>query len=111
MTRTVLLLFLTWTVAGSTACFLGSGGEVVTLEVGPETVECVGEAVQRCLRVREHPGDAWRNFYDPIQGFTHEEGFLYRLSVLRERVSDPVADQSSFSWRLLRVLSKEPVEG
>jgi hypothetical protein len=90
------------------ACgFPGSGGEVVTLEVGPETVACVGEAEQRCLRVREPPESEWRNFYDTIEGFTHEEGWVYRLSVLRERVEHPLADASSFTWKLLEVLARE----
>lgn len=81
--------------------------DIVTLEVAPQTVECVGEAVQRCLQVRESPEEEWRYFYDTIEGFTYEEGYTYVLRVLRQRVDDPPADGSALRWRLLEVLSKE----
>jgi len=82
--------------------------DVLILEVGPETVECVGEMVQRCLRVRLAPDEAWKNFYDPIEGFEYEEGFLYRIEVERSHVPKPLADASSYEYRLLRIISKEP---
>ena len=94
---------------GSTCGTLTSAEpEVLILEVGPETVACVGEMVQRCLQVRAGPEEEWKNFYDPIEGFEHEEGFLYRIEVERTRVPEPLADASSYTYRLLRVLSKEP---
>ena len=86
-----------------------SAQEVIDLEVGPTTVACVGEAERRCLQVRDRPDEAWRNFYDRIEGFTHEENVLYRIRVMRTRIANPVADGSSFSWRLLEVLSRDPV--
>ena len=86
-------------------------GEVITLEIAPHTAECRGEALRRCLQVRRAPGEAWTNFYDAIEGFEHEPGVTYRIEVLRRRVPDPPADGSAFTWRLLRVLSREPASG
>lgn len=82
--------------------------EELTLEVAPQTVACSGEAPQRCLLVRRPGEDEWTRFYDPIAGFTHEEGFRYTIVVLRRRLEATPADASSFEYRLLRILSKEP---
>jgi hypothetical protein len=85
--------------------------EVIVLDVAAETVECRGEATQRCLRVRRSGEEAWTNFYDRIEGFTHEDGVRYRLEVLQRRVPDPPADGSSFRYTLLRVLERVPTGG
>jgi len=45
----------------------------------PCMVDCMGEAPQRCMLVRGSPEEEWRQFYDRIEGFEHEEGFRYRL--------------------------------
>jgi hypothetical protein len=85
--------------------------EGLVLEVGPEKVQCQGEASQLCLLVRESADGVWRHFYSPIEGFEHEEGFQYLIEVERTRIPNPPADASSFRYRLLRVLSKEAVIG
>ena len=50
-------------------------GEVITLYVGPETVDCVSVAPQKCLLVKENPEDAYTYFYSNIEGFTFEPGY------------------------------------
>jgi hypothetical protein len=79
---------------------------VVTLEVGPVRVPCVGEGPRECLQVRERADAAWQLFYDPIVGFEHETGYRYVLRVGRRAVANPPADGSSVAYRLLAVLSK-----
>lgn len=83
-----------------------SRGDTLTLDVQPRTVPCQGEAPQRCLVVRAGGDTAWKHFYDPIEGFTHEEGFRYRLEVERTVVERPLADASRYRYRLLRVISR-----
>jgi len=82
-------------------------GVVITLEVAPRTVACVGEVQRQCLQVRTSPDSEWTRFYDTIEGFVYEEGYQYRLEVQRERVPNPPADASSYKYRLLRLLSRE----
>lgn len=82
--------------------------DVLLLEVAPETVECVGEAIQRCLRVRRLPAESWENFYGRVEGFEHESGFRYLLEVARRPVPFPPADGLAFTYRLIRVLEREP---
>jgi hypothetical protein len=87
-----------------------SDAEVLTLFVGPEEVECFGVGPRTCLQVRESPDEPWRNFFDSIQGFDFEPGFLYELVVEKRPVSPVEADGSSYRYRLLRVVSKAPAD-
>jgi hypothetical protein len=92
------------------ACQSALGPEkiVQVLEVAPQKIPCVGVAPQECLQVRE-PGQAqWNYFYDPIDGFTFVTGFSYVLRVERTAVDNPAADGSSYSWRLLEIVSQAP---
>ena len=104
------LLVFTLALSGC-ASSVSPDEEVIVLEVAADTVECIGEATQRCLQVRYPGSERWTRFYDSIEGFTHEEGVRYRLEVLRRRVTDPPADASSFRYRLLRVLDRVPAGG
>jgi len=55
----------------------GDGADRLTMEVASQRVPCTGEARTRCLRVE------------------------------RRRVPNPPADGSSFSYRLVRIVSRE----
>jgi hypothetical protein len=85
-----------------------SPDSVVTMDVAAHTVECVGEAVQRCLLVRRDGESRWTRFYGTIEGFTHEEGYEFRIQVDRREVANPPADASAFEYRLVRVVWKRP---
>lgn len=84
---------------------------ILTLHVGPQTVDCVGVAPQQCMLVKERPNDEWTYFYGSIGGFTFEPGYLYILQVLRRSIRNPPADGSSFEYHLLRVVSRKPAPG
>ena len=55
--------------------------EMLVIEVAPDSVPYVGEMVGRCIRVRNPGEENGRIFYDPIDGFQHEEGVQYTLEV------------------------------
>ncbi|MCB8926789.1 MAG: META domain-containing protein [Ardenticatenaceae bacterium] len=82
---------------------------VKTLFVGPELVDCVGEAPQQCLQVRENEADEWTLFYDQINGFEFEPGYAYELRVTETEVENPPADASSLEVTLVEVVSKTAV--
>lgn len=84
--------------------------EILTLIVGPERVECQGEGQRLCLLVKEDPDAEWEFFFDEIEGFEFEPGFIYVLRVGRHRVENPPADGSNFRWVLVEILSKTPAE-
>jgi hypothetical protein len=83
--------------------------EIVTMYVGPETVECVGVAPQECLQVRYALDEEYQLFYSNIQGFDYEPGYTYELIVEKVPVDNPPADASSIQWTLIDVVSKTPV--
>lgn len=77
---------------------------VQTVTVGPELKDCVGVGPMRCLVVDN------ALFYDPIQGFEHQSGYVYRLRIVRSprfKSGQIPADASRYQYQLLEVLSKE----
>jgi hypothetical protein len=85
-----------------------SDPDLLTLEVDSERMPCVGVGPMECLRVRAPGTKEWHLFYDSIQGFEFEPGFRYVLEVERTRRPNPPADASSFRYRLIEILSREP---
>lgn len=84
-------------------------GELVTLYVGPEQVDCEGEGPQTCLLVKENPEDEYQFFYSSIDGFNYEPGYEYELNVLVEPVENPPAGGSSLNYTLVEEVSKTAV--
>jgi heat shock protein HslJ len=80
-----------------------------TLYVAPNLVYCVGVAPQQCMQVRQNPEDPWKLFYDQIEGFNYEEGYLYELKVAQETIANPPADSSSIRLKLVEIISQTPV--
>ncbi len=104
----VIVLMLAATILA--ACGpVDSGASEKTIYVGPELVDCVGVAPQKCLQVKENSGDPWTLHYDPIDGFGYEEGYEYELLIREKEVQDPPADASSIKWSLVKVVSKTEV--
>ncbi len=85
-------------------------GEILTVFVGPELVDCVGVAPQTCLQVKTDPDHDYTLFYDNVEGFEYEPGYEYELRVLIEPVEDPPADASTLKYTLIEEVNKTPVE-
>ena len=91
----------------SGACSIGvSQSEVLEVEVGPDLVDCVGVGPMKCMVV---DGSF---FYSQIEGFGHEEGYVYRLRIEKYEAypgREPPQDASKYDYRLIEVISKTPV--
>lgn len=77
---------------------------IETLWVGPQLVDCVGVAPQKCMLIRTTADGQAEYFYDQIDGFTHEAGTSYVLTVGVSDVDNPPADASSLRYRLIEVV-------
>jgi len=71
---------------------------------------CQGEGVFNCYLTQE--GDQvgtnkWNLFYNQIEGFQYEEGFVYTLKVRIEKVENPLEDMSSRKYILVKLVSKK----
>jgi len=75
--------------------------------VGPELADCVGEAEQMCMLVKDDPEDEWELFYDSIFGFEFTPGVTSTLRVEISEVDDPPADASSERYELLDVIDQQ----
>jgi heat shock protein HslJ len=106
--RKVILFLLVLLGLGLIAA-CGSSSVEKTIFVAPQKVECVGVAPQECLLIKENAEDDWQFWYDPIESFEHEPGFLYELIVKENTVENPPADASSITLELVEVVNKEPV--
>jgi heat shock protein HslJ len=91
-------------VADGSAGAVQPGEEIQRLWVGPQLVDCVGVAPQKCLQIRRSADGEIEWFYDSIDGFTHEAGTSYVLDVAVSTVENPPADASSLRYRLVKVV-------
>lgn len=87
--------------------------EDITLRVNSYTVSCVGEAEGTCLLVQEGNmigTEEWNAFYwsDSIEGFSFEPNFIYELIVRRTPMEEVLIDGPSFTYELLKTISKTP---
>lgn len=75
--------------------------------VADTKANCYGVSRTPCLQVKEKPNEPYSLFYSGIEGFTYEEGYHYKLEVMRMKRDNPPADGSAYSYYLVKVLSKE----
>uniref|UniRef100_UPI003340488A DUF4377 domain-containing protein n=1 Tax=Castellaniella defragrans TaxID=75697 RepID=UPI003340488A len=90
----------------------GGPGQIMFLEVAPESVACNHPQIpdHRCLRVRERHYDAsgilqppasdWRTLYAPIENYTHHDGESTILRVRRYVLKNPPAGASRDAYVL-----------
>jgi heat shock protein HslJ/membrane-bound inhibitor of C-type lysozyme len=77
--------------------------DLLTFNVSPEKVACVGVAPMECLVVNGE------YFYDNITGFEFEQGYEYTLLVDRTERENVPADASIYEYTLVEVVSKAEV--
>ena len=86
------------------ACVFSDDSTTLVVIVGPELKDCVGAGPMKCLEVN---GEL---FYETIEGFDFEEGFIYRLEIERYNAwphgEEPPQDASMYGYRLIEVMSK-----
>lgn len=108
--------------APTAATRFGGPAERVFLEVGPETKPCSHPLIpdKQCLQVREvrfdenglrvgEPGE-WQNFFDEIEGYTHQPGVRNVLRIDRYTRKDVPADASRYAYVLDMVVESEQVQ-
>ncbi|HEX7804478.1 MAG TPA: META and DUF4377 domain-containing protein [Pseudoxanthomonas sp.] len=100
----------------------GGPGETVFLEVAAQTKACNHPLIpdMQCLQVREIKYDAqgiktgtdgeFQNFYEGIEGYTHQPGTRNVLRVKRYAIKNPPADASSLAYALDMVVESETVK-
>ncbi|MBC8984783.1 META domain-containing protein [Pedobacter sp. N36a] len=83
--------------------------DVITLMVKEDRASCTGVAPMNCLQVKYKNSKNWELFYSEIQGFKHQEGYRYTLSVIRTKRKNVPADASAYTYKLKKVIKKEKI--
>ncbi len=85
----------------------GNQTEIKIFHINSHLIDCVGVGPRKCMQIRESTYDEWSPFYDGIEGFTFEEGYLYTIIVAITDIDDPPADGSSKAYKMLALISKK----
>ena len=78
--------------------------EILTL--GPYTMTCYGPFEQDCLMEYNDAAKRWHFFYEGIQGFDFEPGYIYTLEVRLEDRGTEIQDVGRYSYHLIKVVDK-----
>lgn len=97
----------------------GSEGEIVFMEIAPQTVPCsqASAATGQCMQVREvyyndnglktgAPGP-WQDFYQEIEGYRFQPGVRNILRIKRYRIAEPAANSAGTAYILDMVVESE----
>ena len=80
---------------------------IETLIIGPYTQTCQGFIEQQCYLEFNEEREEWEFFYDRINGFDFEPGYIYTLKVRLEDRGTDIQDVGRYAYHLIEVLSKE----
>ena len=107
----ITLLFLTLAIGcgreGTIKPVPSAGGNIETLIIGPYTETCQGFIEQQCYLEFNEESQRWEFFYESIQGFDFEPGYIYTLKVRLEDRGTEIQDVGRYAYHLVEVLSKE----
>ena len=78
--------------------------EVLTL--GPYTKRCQGFVEQDCFMEYNEEAGRWHFFYDGIEGFDFEPGYIYILEVRLEDRGTEIQDVGRYSYHLIKIVDK-----
>ena len=79
--------------------------EIITL--GPYTQRCQGFIEQDCFLVYNEDSSRWEFFYEAIQGFDFEPGFIYTLEVRLEDRGTEIQDVGRYAYHLVKIIEKK----
>ena len=96
---TLILLFL---IVGC-----GRDAHEEILIIGPYKTACVGAFEQECYLEFNEESERWEFFYEGIEGFDFEPGFIWTLKVSLHEREEGIQDVGRYAYRLVAVIDKE----
>ena len=76
------------------------------LTIGPFTMTCYGPFEQDCLMEYNEEAGRWHFFYEAIQDFEFEPGYIYTLEVRLEDRGTEIQDVGRYSYHLIRIADR-----
>ena len=109
--KSILVLTVGLLISGA-GCESGPHKENLEfLTIGPYTGTCYGLAEQECFLAYNQANRRWEFFYEEIQGFAFEPGFVYILEVRVEDLGTEILDAGRYAYHLTGIFSKREVSG
>ena len=99
----ITLILLSLTIG----CDRDEADHTEILTIGPYRTDCVGAHPQECYLEYNEEAEAWHFFYEAIQGFEYEEGYIYTLKVSLHERPEGIQDVGRYAYRLVEVISRE----
>ena len=104
---TLILLILTIGCERTSSLITPNKEHIETITIGPYTETCQGFIEQQCYLEFNEERQAWEFFYESIQGFDFEPGYIYKLKVRLEDRGTEIQDVGRYAYHLVEVLIKE----
>ena len=80
--------------------------EIIT--IGPYTQRCHGAFFEQdCLMVYNEDSGSWGFFFDGVEGFDFEPGFIYILQVRLEDRGPYIQDVGRYAYHLVKIIAKQ----
>ena len=108
-----ILILLALTIGcgreGTIKTVISTDEMIETLIIGPYTETCQGfhPVDQQCYLEFNEKSQEWEFFYENIQGFDFEPGFIWTLKVRLADRGAGIQDVGRYAYHLIEVLSKE----
>ncbi|MDD7887288.1 DUF4377 domain-containing protein [Flavivirga sp. 57AJ16] len=91
----------------------GNQSQTIDMRINHYQNTGIGEGLFLTLLVQENNNigsDIWTKFYNSIEGFNYQPGFIYDVRVIVEQVDNPPADGSSLKYTLQEIISAQEVD-
>ena len=86
--------------------------DVQVWTIDAQRAKCEGVTTMQCLLVKKQLDKDFNLFYDNIEGFDYQEGFVYTIWVKESLKTPPIpADASLYNYELVKVVTKKEIKG
>ena len=105
----IALLFLSACgVENPFSLLVDEGEHIEIITIGPYTELCHDAHFERpCLVEYNEDSGRWEFFYESVQGFEFEPGFIYTLEVRLEDRGTEIQDVGRYAYHLVKVIEKK----
>lgn len=105
-----LLILLNLTLLAASSCAKEEKIQTEIWWINSAKVDCVGVGPMTCYQIQktdQRESEKWELFYDDIEGFEYQPGYLYQVKVKIVKKPKPTpADASGLSFKLIEILQK-----
>jgi len=77
-----------------------------TMFVSDRRVSCTANGFNNCMQIKYTKNGDWEPYYTTIDGFTYEEGYEYKLKVIKYNANSDKSTEPVMRYRLTKIVSK-----